>query len=198
MTEIDYDAIHSVFRRVDRQVWIVTSRDGPRRGGLTATWVSQAALDRENPVVLVGIAPNHFTADLIDATGTLALHLLTADQIGHAWNFAIGSGRDRDKFDGVATMTAATGTPILSDCLAWLDCRVFARLDGGDRVYYWADVIEGKTVGRGPALTESQLIASATEEQKQLLLADLDSDVQLHRPLARRWREALPSNLLPE
>ena len=59
--------VESIFRLVNREIWIVTAADGERRGGLAATWVSQASIDRDKPVVVIGIAPNHFTAELIDA-----------------------------------------------------------------------------------------------------------------------------------
>ena len=75
MAKSPIDLIEEVFGIVDREVWIVTATDGTRRGGLVATWVSQASIDREHPVVLIGIAPNHFTAELIDASRAFGLHL---------------------------------------------------------------------------------------------------------------------------
>ncbi len=197
MKDPDYDQTESVFRRVNRVVWVVTAADQSRRGGLVATWVSQASLDRRRPVVLAGIAPNHFTSELIDTSGAFALHLISKDQISHAWNFAIGSGRVRDKLAGLQTNTATTGSPILRDCLAWLDCRVFARLNCGDRIFYWADVVASGDIGNGQPLTEQQLMAAATDEQKRQLLADRDADIQLQRPLHELWRSNLPDNLRP-
>ena len=87
----------TVFRLVSREIWIVTSAAGPRAGGLVATWVSQASIDRERPTAMIGIAPNHFTAELIDASGAFALHLIKAAQVELAWNFALGSGRTRER-----------------------------------------------------------------------------------------------------
>ncbi|MCH5374424.1 MAG: flavin reductase family protein, partial [Planctomycetes bacterium] len=105
---------------VDREVWIVTSstEDG-RRGGLLATWVAQASIDRDNPVLLAGIAPNHYTAELIDESRSLAAHLVSADQAALALSFAIGSGRDRDKLAGLEFRSAASGSPILAAAHLW-------------------------------------------------------------------------------
>lgn len=192
------DRIEQVFSGIDREIWIVTVASGVRRGGLVATWVSQTSIDREHPVVFAGIAPNHFTAELIDSSGAFGLHLITGDQVHHAWNFGIGSGRDRDKFAGVETLAGPTGSPILRDCLAWLDCRVFAVERTGDRNFYWADVADGETVASGSPLTESQLIASATAEQKQLLRSGRDADIVIQRPLQQAWRSNLPGSLRPK
>jgi flavin reductase (DIM6/NTAB) family NADH-FMN oxidoreductase RutF len=182
--------VESVLRLIDREVWIVTAAAGERRGGLCATWVSVASIDPDRPLVVAGLAPNHFTAELVEASGTFGLHLLRSDQAAVALDFASGSGRDRDKLAGRSLRTSATGIPLLADCLAWLACRVIARHDTGDRLYLWADVIAGERVGPGEPLREHALIASATEEQKQLLAKNRRDDAQFLKPLHDRWRTA--------
>lgn len=194
----DRKQIDAVFRRLDREVWIITAAVGQRRGGLLATWVSQASIDADSPVVLAGIARNHFTAELIDRAGAFALHLITRDQIDIAWKFALASGRDHDKLAGLHFRSGETGSPVLTDCLAWLDCRVFARLDGGDRIYYWADCLSGASRDAGSPLTEQDLIGAATDEQRQQLVADRARDVGIQRPLVQQWRAQLPAYLKPE
>jgi flavin reductase (DIM6/NTAB) family NADH-FMN oxidoreductase RutF len=192
------DAVAAVFQLTDREVWVVTAAAGNRRGGLLATWVSEASIDREHPTVLAGIAPNHFTAELIDAAGGFAAHLLRADQIALALDFALGSGRDRDKLQGLAVTIHQTGSPVLHDCLAWLDCRVYARLEAGDRIYYWADAVAAGCRGSQRPLTQAGLLAAANDEQHRLLRDDLRHDVALQRPWAAAWREHLPDILLPK
>src|SRR5436190_17382603 len=116
--------IEQLFHLVDREIWIVTAVAEQRRGGLVATWVMRASLDPEAPLVVVGLAPNHHTTELVLSSGAFALHLLTQEQLELVWRFALGSSRDRDKLAGLATTAGETGAPILADCLAWLDCRV--------------------------------------------------------------------------
>lgn len=191
------DRIEKVFRRVDREIWVITSRHGQDRGGLVATWVSQASIDRETPSLVIGIAPNHFTADLVLRSGRFAAHLISKSQLDIAWNFAIGSGRDRDKLANLSTESGISGAPILTDCLAWLDCRVFARLDAGDRLYFWSDVLAaGENDRDSRPLTEQQLLAAANQQQRAELLANRDADIAVQRPLLEKWRAALPEHLI--
>jgi flavin reductase (DIM6/NTAB) family NADH-FMN oxidoreductase RutF len=190
--------IDSVLRLIDREVWIVTAASRGGRGGLVATWVWQASVDRERPVVLVGIAPNHHTADLIDASESFALHLISADHVELAWNFAFGSGRDRDKLADLDFHAGGTGSPILHDCLAWLECRVFARLAAGDRNFYWADVIDAAQHSRDKPLTERELFALASEAQRRQLGDERRRDIVIQAPLHRQWRESLPALLNPK
>ncbi|HEX5102799.1 MAG TPA: flavin reductase family protein, partial [Pirellulaceae bacterium] len=201
--------IEAVLRLVNRDVWIVTAADGRRRGGLTATWVLPASIDSQRPVLLAAIAPNHYTAELIDASGAFAAHLLRPEQTDLAYDFGRDSGRERDKFQGQIVTAAETGSPILADCLAWCDCRVFHRFDAGDRLFFWADVIAARApsppaplphgaggteprplvaaLGRergesSQPLCEQEFFRSLSGEQRANLLAGRDADVKIQRP----------------
>jgi flavin reductase (DIM6/NTAB) family NADH-FMN oxidoreductase RutF len=182
--------IDAALRLIDRELWIITAADGDRRGGLVATWVSAASIDRDRPVLLAGIGPNHFTAELVQASKAFAAHLLRPDQIDLAWNFANGSGKSRDKLAGLGVEIHETGSPILSDCLAWFDCRVFARYDAGDRLFLWADVVGGSLRGHEAvdALREQDFIERLTAQQRQTLVADRTNDAALNRPNHEKWR----------
>ena len=181
----------SLLRLVNREIWIVTSMAGDERGGLVATWVSASSIDDGRPVMLAGIAPNHFTRDLIDRSGVFALHLLTSEQVEVVWNFAFDSGRHRDKLANVAVTQSDLGNPLLNECLAWFDCRVFARCEAGDRVFYWADVEASKQISEGKPLCEQELFFAADEDQLSQLKADRDADVVLQRPWHDNWRNNL-------
>ncbi|MEX2026832.1 MAG: flavin reductase family protein, partial [Pirellulaceae bacterium] len=165
------DQIDAVLRLIDREVWIVTAATDGNRSGLTATWVSAVSIDRQRPVVLAGIGPNHFTCELIEQSHAFVAHLLRSDQGPVAWNFARDSGRERDKFSGLQFAPSRNGLPILRDCLAWIECRVFARYDAGDRRFYWADVVAAAQVSAGLPLREKALLSSLSSEEKQTLIA---------------------------
>lgn len=188
VTAQGFDAL---FRLVDREVWVVTSAFESSRGGLLATWVSQASIDATRPMVLLGIAPNHFTGELIQRSGRFGLHLLRDDQKETAFNFAIGSGRDRDKFQKVSTIEGPLGTPRLTEALAWMEGRVVHCLDGGDRLYIWGEVESSQQAGEEPPLTEQRLMAAATAEQKKLLRENREQDCEVHRPLFQQWLKSI-------
>jgi flavin reductase (DIM6/NTAB) family NADH-FMN oxidoreductase RutF len=201
MTTDNLNNIDSALRLIDRDLWIVTAHDGPRRGGLVATWVSVASIDRERPVLLAGLGPNHFTTELVQASRSFAAHLLRPDQTELAWNFARDCGRTRDKLAGIKLETHETGSPILTDCLAWFDCRVVARYDAGDRLYFWADIVAAAgpdaaalraTSSPVTTLREQAFFRNLTQQQRQTLAADRDADVARNRPKHESWRLANP------
>jgi flavin reductase (DIM6/NTAB) family NADH-FMN oxidoreductase RutF len=201
----------ATLRLLDREIWIVTSGIGGRRGGLTATSVSPASIDRERPVLLVGIAPIHFTAELIGASQTFTAHLLREDQWPLAWDFARDSGRDRDKLAGLCLKEtrrvnegvncametrrvsegvnpSSTGSPVLSVCLAWFACRVIGRYDAGDRLYFWGEITSGEQLSPGPPLRQQTLFRNLTPDQLAHLSANQQSDALALRPRHEDWR----------
>jgi len=170
----------STLQLVDRELWIITAAiDNGRRGGLLATAVTVDLFDPQRPKLLVGITPSHYTAELISASDMFAAHLLRPDQAAVAWNFADGSGRDRDKLATLATNISPQGVPILVDCLAWLECRCANSFTAADRMFFWADVIAAQTVSPGPPLRENAFIASLTDSQRRQLTEAKAADLAL-------------------
>lgn len=189
MTRVNLDQIDSVLRLIDREVWVITSAAGTRRGGLTATWVSAASIDRQHPVLLIGIAPNHFTSELIEESQAFIAHLLSESQTDIAWNFTKDSGRERDKLAGLEFAPGIHGVPVLRNCLAWLECRVFARYDAGDRWFYWADVLAASQVSVGVPLREGEFIQRLSADQRQALARGRQADVSVLQPMFQGWRK---------
>jgi flavin reductase (DIM6/NTAB) family NADH-FMN oxidoreductase RutF len=155
---MDVTAASTLFAWLDREVWLVTARAGERRGGLIATFVSPASIVPELPRVLVALSKQHFTHELVEASGAFALHLLAEEQLELVWRFGLESGRDHDKLAGLTVTTAVTGSPLLAETVGWLDCRVEAKLDIGDRILYVGEVLEGKVTHFAPPLTTKRLM----------------------------------------
>ncbi len=180
--------VDSLFRLVDREMWVVTAAHEGQRAGLTATWISQVSLDVERPCVLAGLAPNHATTRVALASGMFGLHLLGKDQIDLAFRFASCSSADVDKFTGLRMMEGAGGVPQILGSVAWFGCQIVGKYDAGDRVFLWGDVIEATgEVGELP-LKQSEFFAALSEEQKEVLRKDRASDIRLQREGGEIWR----------
>src|SRR4051812_48836551 len=115
---MDVTAATTLFARLDPEVWLVTAQapGGGPRGGLIATHVAPASIAAELPRVAVGLAKQHHTWGLVEASGAFALHLLGADDLDLVWRFGLDSGRDLDKFAGLEPppRRGATGSPLLA------------------------------------------------------------------------------------
>jgi flavin reductase (DIM6/NTAB) family NADH-FMN oxidoreductase RutF len=180
----------AVFERTDRELWIVTARAGERTGGLVATFVNQASIVPELPRVLVGLARRHYTTQLVEASGAFALHLIGERQLEWVWRFGLASGRAVDKLDGLAWHAGATGSPLLDDAVAWLDCRVEAKLDTGDRIVCLAEVVSAGLQSTASPLTMKQLLQQAPRDKLVALKEQLQRDAQIDAEAIRAWRAA--------
>ena len=190
--------VTKMFASLDRVVWGITAATDDARGGLLATWVMQTSLDMASPGLMVGLAPNHFTTELIEASGRFVVHLLSPDQIDVALQLAIGSGRDRDKLAGLTCPSGPCLGIRLATSHSWAECQVYARLRTGDRTYFWADVLVAESGHDSQeCLREGRLLASATPQQADLLRENMAHDIKTLRLPQSQWRSQMPSILNP-
>ena len=181
-------AVRAVFEQLDRELWLVTAAAGPRRGGLIATCVSQASIVPGLPRVLVGLVKQHHTWELVEAGGAFALHLLGEEHLDWVWRFGLRSGRDGDKLADLSARAGPTGSPLLEGALAWLDCRVEARLDAGDRTVYLAEVVAAELSRPGPPLTLRRLLPLAPPEKLHELKEQMTREAAADARAILGWR----------
>jgi flavin reductase (DIM6/NTAB) family NADH-FMN oxidoreductase RutF len=175
-------AAEQLFRALDRELWLVTSAHAGRRGGLIATSVMQASIAAQAPRVVVGIARQHATWELIEGSRVFSLHLLPPERLDLVERFGMHTGRDLDKFSGFDLLPQGGDAPRIAAAIGWLDCRVEAGWDSGDRTFYLAEVIAAEAPPVGASiLTMQRLLADAPRHWlptlRQQLLADAGRDL---------------------
>jgi len=184
-------AAPTLFAWLDRELWLVTAQAGGRRGGLIATFVSPASIAPDLPRVLVGLAKQHYTWELVETSNAFALHLLGEEHVDWVWRFGLASGRAADKFAALEAHAEATGSPLLDAAVGWLECRVEGRLDCGDRTVYLGEVVQSRVTHFAPPLTTKRLEQLAPPhrlgEMKRQRLLDGNADAEA----VRAWRQKL-------
>ena len=161
--------IDRVFDQMARGVVVITTRLDKKLNGMSACWVSRSA---DQPfLVMASIWKKNFSHDLIKESGIFAINILRRDQVNVARHFGKQSGRDVEKFAQVAYRKAKTGSPILSDCLAYLDCWVVSATDSGDHTIYVGEVQEADFITRGEPLLfqRSDYLNSSPVEEPEAL-----------------------------
>jgi len=184
------DAFSEVFHRLDRELWIITAKDGERRSGLVATYVSKVSLVPSMPRVTIAIAKHHFTHELIDSSDAFCMHLIDENAIDWVWRFGLQSGRDIDKFSECSTSTSAGGSLILNGAIGWLDCRVETRMDSGDRTVYLAEVLDARLESSATPLTFRRMLEIAPADKLRQMKAMMERDVELDRAEILDWRQS--------
>lgn len=180
--------VEQLFHQMDREIWIVTTRCGERLGGLVSTTVSQASIVRTMPRILLTLARTHQTTDFVRESGTFAVQLIDASHADLVWRFGLQSGYDTNKWEGVGYRLSELGNPILDSNAGWLDCRVEAMFDIGDRWIVVGEVEQGEVVESSRLLRMSELVDVATSEQLRMLRELVAQDAQRDENAIRTWR----------
>ncbi|MHC0434258.1 flavin reductase family protein [Streptomyces sp. O3] len=145
------DLLRSVFRRHAAGVAVITAR-GARPVGFTAT--SLASVAAEPPLLSFGIGTGSSSWPVVESAEYVGVHVLGEHQRELAATFA-RSGADRFA-PPTRYRTGPEGVPILDDVLAWLVCRVVARVPAGDHRLVLAEVVTGDPAGAGRPLLYHQ------------------------------------------
>jgi flavin reductase (DIM6/NTAB) family NADH-FMN oxidoreductase RutF len=139
-----------VFRRWASGITIVTTRRAGGIHGMTAN--SFCSLSLDPPLVLICVEKRARTHVLLAEQQTFGVHLLAEDQ-SHLSEACAGRTGERGHWlEGVAHHIERTGAPMLDDCAAWVDCRLWAAYDGGDHTIYVGQVEAAAVTGRPPLL----------------------------------------------
>jgi flavin reductase (DIM6/NTAB) family NADH-FMN oxidoreductase RutF len=134
---IDSEAYRDALRHFPAGVTVVTVRVGERIHGLTVS--AFCSISPEPPLVAVVIDQRHTAYPLLECEDAVfAVSILAEEQYSFSDRFAWV--KDEDRFDEGDWIEAATGAPILTDALAWLDCTVHARHPAGTHTIYVGEV----------------------------------------------------------
>jgi flavin reductase (DIM6/NTAB) family NADH-FMN oxidoreductase RutF len=135
---ITSEAFRDAMRHFPAGVTVVTVRAGDEVHGLTVSSFSSVSPDP--PLVSVIIDQRHTAFPLLEREGAVfAVNVLRHDQVELSNRFAWL--KDEDRFGAGEWTTAVTGAPVLTDALAWLDCRVWGRYPAGSHSIYVGEVL---------------------------------------------------------
>ncbi|MER7462247.1 flavin reductase family protein [Streptomyces sp. NPDC097981] len=146
------DLLRSVFRQHAAGVAVITAEDGGRPVGFTATSLNSVSADP--PLLSFTIATGASSWPAIRDSEHLGVHILGEHQSDLAGLFA-RSGADRFG-PGTGWAPGPHDVPVLDDVLAWLVCRVVARVPAGAHRVIIAEAVVGDPVGEGRPLLYHQ------------------------------------------
>lgn len=111
--------------------------NGNRSGYLGATVSSFSSVSLDPPLILFSIGRHSKAFAAWQSVDAFAVNILTEQQSAISTRFARAL---TDKWDGVNVCPGLGGVPLLSDALAWIECRSHAKYDGGDHLIIVGEV----------------------------------------------------------
>ena len=152
---IEKDFFRQVAGQFATGVTVVTTRSQGILAGLTVNAFCSVSLDP--PLVLVCVDLTSNTLPSIRESGIFAINILTSEQEYLSRCFATSNEDRYEHFCHASFHTAATGSPIIDDALAFLDTRVVAEYPGGDHVIFLGEVVAMGTDGRASLALEEDI-----------------------------------------
>jgi len=141
--------IKEVIDLLTHGVYVIGVKYKSRINGMTAAWVNQVS--SQPPMISVAIGKSHYTSELIPKAKSFSVNILSSDQIEVARKCGFVSGRNQNKLREEELTYQATGAPILSNCTAYLDCKLYYQIEVGDHILFIGTVIKANSKNQ-PAL----------------------------------------------
>lgn len=124
---IDAARFRQVLGHFPTGVTVITAVGPEGPAGLAIGSFTSLSLDPP----LVAFCPDRSSSSWpgIREAGSFCVNILAEDQERVCRSFA---SKGTDKFAGIGWTAAGSGSPLLDDVLAWVDCDLESVLDGGD------------------------------------------------------------------
>lgn len=141
------------FYKLSYGLYIVSSAFGGKDGGCVVNTLSQVT--SEPAKMSVALNKNNFTLEQIEKSGFFSAVALSQDaDIKLIGVFGFRSGRDNDKFAGLAFSRDENGMPYINESVvARYSCRIVQKLDVGTHLLLVGEVTEAEIMNDSEPLT---------------------------------------------
>lgn len=128
-------------RMIPYGLYVLTAegKDG-QVAAATVNWVTQASF--EPPLVMVGVKADSGAHAVIKESRAFALNVLGKGQQAMAFAFFKPAARDGNKISGEPFRRGTTGSPILENTPAFVECKLTDTIERGDHSIMVGEVVD--------------------------------------------------------
>lgn len=135
-------AWQQVLGKMTTGIYILTVSHKEEINGMIISWVSP--ISYQPPVVMVAIHPNRYSHHLVEESGHFAIHVLAQGQSDLIDNFR--QSDPEAKFKSIRWYAGKTGCPVLSDCVAYMECEVKESIAPGNHTLFFGEIKQTQVV----------------------------------------------------
>jgi flavin reductase (DIM6/NTAB) family NADH-FMN oxidoreductase RutF len=138
----DYDKLRRrVLWTLPYGLYVLGSRAGDRRNGMTMNWVSQVSF--EPKLLAVGIEQGSLTHELVTAGGVFALNTVSREDrtIVRKFTKPVEVDEATKTLNGFPFHDGATGAPVLDQAPAFIECEVRQSVELGHHTLFIGEVV---------------------------------------------------------
>jgi flavin reductase (DIM6/NTAB) family NADH-FMN oxidoreductase RutF len=128
-----------------------TADEGGATGAMTANWIGQVSF--EPRMMSLSVESDAHFLEVVRRSGVFAINVLESGQRELAAQFSRATARVGNKLEGHEYTSGGTGSPLLADALAAVECRVVQEQPVGDHVLFIGEVVDAHLNREGEPLT---------------------------------------------
>lgn len=126
------------FGKMTYGIYVLTVCKDDEINGMIASWVSQVSYDP--PLIMAAVHTNRYCHQLIEHGSSFVLHVISSTQADFLSRF---KGSDaQGKFSSLNWTPGKTGCPVLSQCVAYLECELKTQYRPGNHTLFIGEVID--------------------------------------------------------
>ena len=138
---LDDQLVNRLTWKIPNALALIGSRSGEERNGMTASWITQLSME---PVLIgVGVDNTAVTHRLISEGGSFTVNLWNAEETRVFVKFSKPATYADGTLNGRAVREAATGAPVFTEAIAWMDCEVRHAIDLGTHTLFVGELVDG-------------------------------------------------------
>ncbi|MGH9280033.1 MAG: flavin reductase family protein [Acidimicrobiales bacterium] len=139
----DYDKLRRrVLWAMPYGLYVLGSRAGDRRNGMTMNWATQVSFDPK--LVAVSIENGSLTHELVAEGGVFCLNVIDREDRAIVRKFTkpVEVDAAAKTLNGFPFHDGLSGAPVLDQAVAYVDCRVHERMEVGGHTLFVGEVID--------------------------------------------------------
>jgi flavin reductase (DIM6/NTAB) family NADH-FMN oxidoreductase RutF len=139
---VEYDKMRRrLLWKMPSGLYIVGSRAGARRNGMTLNWATP--VDTDPKLLGIGVEKHALTHELIVESRVFTLNLVDREDRAIVRKFTkpVEVDVDAHTLNGFPFHDGVTGAPILDQAVAFLECEVRHSLDTGEHTFFIGEIV---------------------------------------------------------
>jgi flavin reductase (DIM6/NTAB) family NADH-FMN oxidoreductase RutF len=137
---VDSAIINKAMWAIPNVLCLIGSRSGEERNGMTASWVTQVAM--EPVLVAVSVDAGAVTNRLIREGGAFSVNLWDRSATAVFRRFSKPAEDDGSSLNGYAVHDGVTGVPIFDEAIGWIECRLYDTTELGTHDLFLGEVVD--------------------------------------------------------
>ena len=141
--QLEYDKLRRrVLWALPYGLYVVGSRAGDRRNGMTLNWATQVSFDPK--LVAISVETGSVTEQLITEGGSFSLNLVDREDRAIVRKFTkpVDVDPEASTLNGFPFHEGCSGAPILDQAVGYVDCQVRQSLPVGGHTLFVGEVVD--------------------------------------------------------